>query len=210
MPIIVLSDIVLPQEVVVAGLHGSNLRSNTRTTNQGGYGQININWTRTLREYQLGFVPMLPSTWALIEGLHEVTEGGAYGFLMLDPKDSSCLAAQGLLVGAAGTAGPYTLAKRYAATGTARYKDRTITRPMAPGLVCYVNDVAKPFSLNPTTGAITFGTAPLVADVLSWAGSFYVPVHFTQDSLPWDLVRSGDEKTRLIMGSNVTLQEVRE
>lgn len=32
----------------------------------------------SLRKYDLGFVPMLPAQWAAIEGLHEVTEGGAY------------------------------------------------------------------------------------------------------------------------------------
>ena len=210
MPITVLSDIILPPTVIIAGLQGSNVRSNTRAMNQGGFGQINVNWTRTLRQYQLGFVAMLPSEWTFIEGLHEVTEGGAFGFLLLDPKDQKCTAAQGRLVGTPGTAGPYRLDKRYSSVGTTRFKDRTITRPVPAGLLCFVNGTSRAYTLNTTTGAITFTVAPITTDVLTWSGTFHVPVHFLEDSLPWELVRSGQADTRLIMGSSITLQEVRE
>ena len=68
-----------------------------------------------------------PKSGATIEGIHEVTEGGAYGFLLADPKDESATPATGRasLVSRA----IYQLAKRYTSIGSTCTKDRTITRP---------------------------------------------------------------------------------
>ncbi len=60
-----------------------------------------------------------------------------------------------------------------------------------------------------TTGTIVIPGAP-AAGTLTWSGSFYVPVHFMSDDLDWDIVRSGTQSSRLMVGPNVVLQEVRE
>jgi len=59
------------------------------------------------------------------------------------------------------------------------------------------------------TGVITIPAAPSAAN-LAWTGSFYVPVHFRDDSIDWDLVRSGNMSDRLIDGPSVVLKEIRE
>jgi len=147
MTITVLADVVLPNSVITAGLRGKNMRRNTRSVNQGGYGEINVDWVNTLRQYDFGFVPMLMSLWQTIEGLHEVTDGGAFGFLMEDPKDSTVAPGAGVLMPTlttpfsllVGTPGfgygvpAYRLGKRYGSIGSARVKDRVISRPRAAG-----------------------------------------------------------------------------
>lgn len=142
MSLTVLSDLVLSEGVVMAGVRGRNRRSNTRAVDGGGYAKVNINWARTLREYEIGIVPMLPSEWQQIEALFEATDGGAYGLLMKDPKDHRTAAGEGLLQAwnsttsaLVGTIGQgygmpvYRLHKRY--TYGARTTDRRITRPLA-------------------------------------------------------------------------------
>lgn len=97
--IVVLEDVIVPECVLSAGASGKQRRQNDRTSNQGGYATVNVVNDRTLREYLLGVVPMEPELWAEIEGLYEVTDAGAYGMLLKDPKDSSVTVATGALQG---------------------------------------------------------------------------------------------------------------
>lgn len=143
MPITVLTDVIMPNSLIVAGLSGRNIRNNTRSVNQAGFANINVNWSRPLREFEIGYIPSLPSVWQTIEGLWEITKGGAFGFLMEDPKDSGTTAAQGALqafraganLGAIGFGHGepvYRLFKRYAAYGATQIDDRNITHPRLP------------------------------------------------------------------------------
>ena len=164
----ILSDVILPETVISAGVRGRNVRTNTRTQNQGGYMQANI-VAGTLRRYEIGIIPMFVAQWQQIEGLHEVTEGGAYGFLMRDPKDSNVVA--GLLqpyttaiVGAIGLGygvPSHRLYKRYTVTGSARTRDRRISRPSAAaitrgGAPVVVGAAAGQIAINYDTGTVTF------------------------------------------------------
>ena len=205
----VLADIILPNSIIAAaGLQGRNLRSNTRRQSQSGHQNININWARTLRQYDLGFIPMLPAQWALIEGLHEETDGGAYGFLVEDPKDCSATVAAGRAALTSGTS--YQLQKLYTSAGSVRTNLRTITRPRASDFAIFTSGTPiVTFTLDDTTGIVTIPSAPAAA-TLTWSGGFYVPVHFATDDLDWDLLAGGPADSRLIAGRSVTLQEVRE
>lgn len=183
----VLNDVILPEDVIAAGVRGRNVRVNTRTSNQGGFMQVNI-VAGTLRRYELGFIPMFASQWQQIEGLHEVTEGGAYGFLMRDPKDSNVAAAEGLLqpyttanVGALGLGygvPVHRLYKRYSVTGSARTKSRRIGRPRAAaitrgGVPVAVGAGAGQIALNSDTGTVTFvaDTSQALASVTAGAST---------------------------------------
>ncbi len=173
MSITILADVIMPNNVLSAGVRGKNMRQNQRAMNQAGFVTANIVWTKTLRQYELGTVPMLIAQWQAIEGLHEVTEGGAYGFLMEDPKDNTVSATEGVLQPmvsgvAAGTAGAgygvptYQLAKRYTSSGSTRTKDRAITRPkgvpvfLRGGSPVTVGSGAGNVAYDANTGAVTF------------------------------------------------------
>lgn len=176
MSLTVLADVILSEGVIMAGVRGRNRRSNTRAVDGGGYAKVNINWARTLREYDIGIVPMLPSQWQEIEALFEATDGGAYGLLMKDPKDHRTRSGEGLLQAwntstdaAVGTIGlgygvpTYKLHKRY--TFGARTTDRRITRPLASPTVFRA---ASPVTVGVGAGQIIHtldtGTVTFVAD----------------------------------------------
>lgn len=115
---------------------------------------------------------MLPEAWAAIEGLFEVTDAGAYGFLMLDPKDSLVTAAQGRLIAynngfPAGTMGSgygepvYYLFKRYTSIGSTQTRDRPISRPLTPQITRAGSPVTVGVSpgniaIDANTGKVTF------------------------------------------------------
>jgi len=308
MSITVYSNVVMPAGVLAAGVRGKLMRRNTRVMAANGLAQVNVNWSRTLRQFELGFVPMPVATWQTIAGLHDVTEGGAYGFLMQDPADSAVAITEGLLypynsvlLGAIGVGygvPSYKLYKRYTSAGSVRTKDRAITRPMATpvvkrggstvthgasagnisinydsGLVTFVADSSSSvtaFTAGATTqitltaalsgvaigerlylsgivgtsattlnglshliSNITGGSSnvyhltvdttgltrtsggtgyayPQSTEALTWSGDFYVPVHFANDEIDWELVAAGPAANRFLAGPSVVLDEIRE
>ncbi len=314
MPITILTDIVLPETVIMAGIRGKNMRNNTRSMSVSGYASININWSKTLRQYEIGIKPMDIDQWHEIEGLHEATNGGAFGFLMKDPKDQVAANSEGFVQGfnneLVGVIGfgygvpVYQTFKNYESIGNNVNFDRKITRLDTFQLKRNGNNVtvgvaAGNISVNNATGQVTFvpdatqsiasitagatttlefanstltslfsvgnrvwitgvtgtgadlinnksheilskddglftltinldtsglvfvtgdpfldgGSArkyPQPTDTLTWAGSFYIPVHFANDEIDWEMVVAGDYAGRIVAGPSVVLQEIRE
>jgi uncharacterized protein (TIGR02217 family) len=305
MPIQVLTNIVLPETVIMAGIRGKNMRNNTRSMSSGGFASININWAKTLRQYEIGIKPMDVSQWQEIEGLHEATAGGALGFLMKDPKDQVAGGTDGKMraildnqeVGVLGFGygvPTYQAFKVYESIGNLLAYDRKITRidaatfkrgtntlavGTAPGnisvdidtgRITFVPDASQSIvsittgstttlgfandtlinlfsvggrvwidgvtggvvnsksyeilakddinftlqiALNSTGLTLTGGTArkyPQPNEALTWAGSFYIPVHFASDEIDWEMMVAGDYAGRLVAGPAVVLQEIRE
>lgn len=207
MPITVFADVRLPANVIEAGVRGKQLRLNARVPTDNGFSSVNIVWTQTLRQFELGLAPMRVDQWQSIETLHEITEGGAYGLLMEDPKDNSTVDGVMTLV----STNVYQLHKRYVEPVSTRFKTRKITRPRA-GLVVKVSGaVLAPanYTLDVTTGRLTIPSAPS-ASTLSWTGKFDLPVHFMDDSIDWALVTAGPHEQRFLAGPSVMLQEIRE
>lgn len=209
MTVPVLSAVVLSNAVVEAGISGRQMRRNTRVTTINGAESINVVWSQTLREFELGIAPMRREAWQQIETLHEITDGGAKGFLLEDPKDASVTS--GVLVSLSATS--YQLYKRYTEPVSGLTKDRKITRPRAAGFVFRnAGGVISPtaYSLNTVTGILTLLETISLAS-LQWSGKFYVPVHFQSDTIDWTLVVPGiDPDARFLAGPSVVLQEVRE
>jgi uncharacterized protein (TIGR02217 family) len=208
MAITVFSDVVLSSAILSSGVSGKNIRLNSRVPTDNGYESVNVVWTQTLREYTLGVVPLRVDQWQAIETLHEITEGGAYGMLLEDPKDSSV--SDG--VATAISAGVFQLHKRYLHSPSTRFKTRKITRPRASGFVIRVGAVtltSAEYALDVTTGRVTIVSNP-AASSLSWTGRFDVPVHFMDDTIDWDMVVTGAAQTRYVAGPSVVLREVRE
>ena len=199
----------MPKTLVSAGIRGRNVRRNTRTSARNGRMQINVDSDWTQRQYDFGVIPITVAQWQEIEGLHNVTKGGAYGFLLEDPKDSKALITQGVATLITGST--YQLHKRYTSAGSSRTDDRKITRPIAAGFVIEVSGtplvVTTEYTLDADTGIVTIPSAP-TDTTIAWSGPYYVPVHFMSDVIEWDLARAGDDDGRLIAGPNVVLDEV--
>lgn len=204
--VIVLSDVILSNDVIEMGVEGSNDRYNTRVQLENGNQNVNQVWDDTMRHYTFGVVPMGLEAWAEIEALQEVTEGGTYGFLMEDPKDH--YVSVGVMVQL--SAGVYQLYKRIVHAGSGRYKDRKITRPRLAGFAATASGVpVVSFTLNQTNGQITIPAAPAAA-TLAWTGPFYVPVHFEKNSIDWSFMAGGNDDQRLLAGPAVLAQEILE
>ncbi len=212
MALTVYSDVIVPNSVIAAGVRGKQMRRNDRARNTGGTVKINVVQSITLRQYEIGIAPMLIEQWQAVEALYEVTDAGAFGMLMKDPKDCSADHTTGKASLVSAGAHTYQLFKRYTSLGSSRTKDRTITRPIASGFELKNNGVVVDpanYTLTVTTGVITIPSDPTAAN-LTWSGAFYVPVHFRDDSIDWELVRAGPEGSRLMVGPSVILDEVKE
>ena len=207
--IVVFPDVILPETVVSAGVRGRNMRLNSRVETENGRQSANTIWTQTLRQYEIGFIPMRVDQWQAIEALHEVTEGGVFGMLLEDPKDREVVNGVMTQLGAS----TYQLHKRYIDAGSSRFKNRKITRPNPVGFIPRLNGVVMPsadYLLDDQAGIFTVVGAPPAASELTWAGRFFVPVHFMDDSIDWTLMVSGTHESRYLAGPSVMLQEIRE
>lgn len=207
MAVTVLNDVFPPRLVLAAGIRGKQERRNSRVEVDSGESFVNQVWTQTRRQYEIGFVPMRLEGWEAITALHEVTAGGAKGFLLEDPIDHTATTANGRMELVGGSI--YQLHKRYSVAS--RTEDRKITRPKASGFVPYYDGVAiETYTLDVDTGRITLAAPVADASLLSWSGRFYVPVHFLDDFLDWNLAAPGSVEQRFVAGPSTILQEVRE
>lgn len=220
MTITVFPDVVFRQSVISGGIGGSSgmrgrqIRKNQRVRTANGVESINIVWDRTQREFDIATIPLQRADWQYIESLHEITEGGAYGFLLEDPKDFKSTDATPVTqtsgkVAALG-GGVYQLFKRYTNVASGRYKDRKITRPNPTNFSLYIGGTLQApssYTLDTTTGRITIPLSPSAANVV-WDGRFYVPVHFQNDIIDWTLEAPGPEEVRYYSGPNVVLEEI--
>jgi uncharacterized protein (TIGR02217 family) len=174
-----------------------------------GYMTINAVSSQALREFELGTVPMRIEDWQRVQAFHEITLGGAFGFLIEDPAD--CIAKNSAIVqmpAIGATPAYYQLVRRYVDPTSGRYSDRPITRPQLSSLVLATSGgtPAVGFTVDPATGRVT-GSDPTA---LTWSGRFYTPVHFQSDDLDWDLIAPGGYDQRFVAGPSVVLQEIRE
>lgn len=140
MTIVVYSDVILPNSVILAGVTGKRTRQNDRTENQGGYASVNAVRDTTIMIYQIGIAPMLVSDIQAVIAIQEITDAGTFGFLMEDPIDSTVTGTQGALLGYQSTVEngivgfgngtpDYGFRKVYTAAGSSRQRARALTRP---------------------------------------------------------------------------------
>jgi uncharacterized protein (TIGR02217 family) len=213
MAITVYADVIAPNSLWSATVSGKQRRSNNRGIVASGKMQINVGWTRTMRQYSFGTVPLTVSQWQALEALYEVTDAGAFGFLVQDPKDCSADHTTGKVT-ATGVGSPstntYQLNKTTTSVGSSRTYVRTITRPRAASFILHISGVPTlSYTLDADTGVVTIPSGP-AAGVVTWAGIYYIPVHFQSDDLDWDLVAAGAADARLMVGPTVILDEIKE
>ncbi len=101
MSIVIYDDVILDECVFIAGATGEVNRQNDRVVNQGGYASVNAIRDISLRKYTFGVKPMYREEWLQVRGAWEITDAGAFGFLIKDPIDQGTTfdATDGLLMG---------------------------------------------------------------------------------------------------------------
>ena len=211
--IVVLADIIAPNSLWEDGVTGRQIRRNRRAENQAGIMNVNVVWSYTKREFTWGTAPHSIGVWQTLEGLFEVTAAGGYGFLIQDPKDPRADHTTGTTTLINAGAHTYQLVKQYTFAGAAAPHNRPIRYPKLTGFELKISGVTKTinvdFTLNDETGVVTIPSDPS-ASAVTWAGIFYVPVHFRDDEIEWELVAGGGEDQRFVRGPRVVLQEVKQ
>jgi uncharacterized protein (TIGR02217 family) len=210
---IVLPDVIFTEDfMAAAGARGKNNRRNDRGEQLNGNMRVKVGWTRTRRDYEIATIPLPLEMWMQVEAAHEVTDSGAFGLLLEDPKDSTVITLSGPNQGLVAklSAATFQLYQRRRFMATDRYRDRKITRPRAETVQAFVNDTPVEFTLDDTTGRATIPSDPDEEDV-TWSGRFYVPAQFQDDFIDWDLVAPApDQEARLFKGPTVLLREILE
>jgi uncharacterized protein (TIGR02217 family) len=107
-----------------------------------------------------------------------------------------------------GSSTQFRLAKQYTSGTTVRW--RNITKPDASTVLVSLDGVLQSsgYTLDDTTGIVTFSSAPGAGVALRWGGEFYVPCRFSADTDNDGLVSSAEDWDANTF-SQVVIEEIR-
>lgn len=150
----------------------------------------NASWANSRRRYDAAYGIRRADDLATVVAFFEARNGRLYGFRWKDWGDyKSCLpsgepSATDQVIGTGdGTATAFQLVKAY--SSGAQTWTRSITKPVAGSVSVALDGVAQAsgWSVDTTTGQITFITAPASGVIVSAGFEFDVPVRFDTDRL---------------------------
>ncbi len=150
----------------------------------------NGSWANSRRRYDASYGIRKADDLAAVTAFFEARRGRLYGFRWKDWADyksglpSAIITAVDQPIGTGtGAATTFQLAKRY--TSGAQSWTRTITKPVAGTVALALNGVAQitGWTINTTTGVVTFTAAPAPGTAITAGFEFDVPVRFDTDTL---------------------------
>ncbi len=190
------------------GMTGGPSWSTIINSGFSGLEQRNRNWASSRAGYQLDLVQQPVSVYATVLNFFEVVGGKADAFRFFDATDFQFTGQAGSPSVGDGVNNIFQLQKAYVSgSGTVgRSYIRTISKPimalLTPGgapltdfsgnqltntVNAYLNNVKQSsgaFSVDATTGLVTFVTAPGLNVRPTFDGQFHVPVRFDSDTWP--------------------------
>lgn len=202
------------------GSKGGPQYSTSIVIRKSGRETRNQNWTYPLHVYDVSYgVKTQAQMNALIAFFHR-HYGRAISFLYKDWDDYQAItldsaggtASDGIL-GTTGLGNGSTTAfqmhKRYVVVGDTTL--RKITRVSAATIQIYLGGVLQSsgYTLNASTGMVTFTVAPGNGVSVTWRGDFYVPVRFDSDTLQLDAMDRAGATGALILNSAIPIIEDR-
>jgi uncharacterized protein (TIGR02217 family) len=160
----------------------------------------NASWANSRRRYDVSYGVRRADDLAAVVAFFEARNGRLYAFRFKDWSDyKSCLpsaapAPTDQIIGTGnGSTTTFALTKTYASG--AQSWARAILKPVAGTVTVSLNGVAQGsgWSVNTTTGIVTFAVAPATGAVIRAGFEFDVPVRFDTDELPvtLDIERTG-------------------
>jgi uncharacterized protein (TIGR02217 family) len=160
----------------------------------------NASWANSRRRYDVAYGIRRANDLAAVVAFFEARNGRLHGFRFKDWADyKSCLpsqipAATDQAIGTGnGSTKTFQLTKRYASGAQAWV--RIITKPVAGSIAIALNGTPTPsgWSVDATTGLVTFVSAPASGVAITAGFEFDVPVRFDTDTLDvtLDLERLG-------------------
>lgn len=188
------------------GSSGGPTYSTTIAETFAGTEKRNINWVYPRHKYDASFATRTDATLYQLLSFFHVCQGRGHGFRFKDwndyksvsPKSTVTNVDQIIGIGT-GVLTTFQLTKTYLIGATT--KTRIIKKPVSGTVVISLNNVAQPtgWSVDTTTGIVTFVTAPAV-DVIVRAGyEFDVPVRFDSDELSGSIESFSTGNTDIIL-----------
>ena len=150
----------------------------------------NGSWADSRRRYDASYGVRKADDLAAVTAFFEARRGRLYGFRWKDWADyksglpSAIITAVDQPIGTGtGAATTFQLVKRY--TSDAQSWTRTITKPVAGTVALALNGVAhiSGWTINTSTGVVTFAAAPAPGIAITAGFEFDVPVRFDTDTL---------------------------
>ncbi len=174
-------EVAFPPDIAYGSAGGPEYSTDIVITH-GGYEQRNINWAQSRARYNVAHGVKTQSQLDALIAFFRARKGRADGFRF---KDWSDYKVTGQAIGTGnGSNKIFQLVKTYSNGGIT--ETRTITKPVTGTLAVYVNSVLQSgpaYSLDSTTGKITFVTAPANTSPITADFEFDVPVRFDTDRL---------------------------
>lgn len=163
------------------GSSGGPAFSTEVVTVDGGFEVRNQNWAEAKRRYDAATGLRTAADVTTLTQFFYARAGRARGFRLKDWSDFSA-AAQNIGTGT-GAQTAFQLVKRY--TSGSITHTRTVTKPVSGTVSVFLNGVlqASGWSVNTTTGLVTFSTAPASGVAVTATYEFDVPVRFDTDQL---------------------------
>ncbi len=150
----------------------------------------NASWANSRRRYDAAYGIRRADDLAAVVAFFEARNGRLYGFRWKDWADyKSCLpsqtpAAMDQVIGTGdGVTTQFQLVKAY--TSGSQTWTRTITKPVSSTVLVAIDgtEQASGWSVDTTTGLVTFSTAPANGAAITSGFEFDVPVRFDSDTL---------------------------
>ena len=166
---------------IAYGASGGPEFNTTIAANLAAYEQRNINWPAARGEWDISTGIKSQSDMASVIAFFRARFGRAYGFRF---KDWSDYQAVGQLIGTGdGHTTVFQLVNNYTSGGYSY--QRLIKKPVSGTVKIYLNSVLQSsgFTIDTTTGLVTFTTAPANTVLVNADFQFDVPARFDTDSL---------------------------
>lgn len=180
---------------ILYGTDGGPVFSTSIESTNAGFERRNIDWAQERGRWNLGDRQMLRTTLAYILKFFRARRGSAVSFRWKNWADY-VLALEQIGTGD-GVEVDYQIIQT-SDTGSGTPYVRNITKPVSGTVNVYIDTVQQltGWTVDTTTGIITFTTAPALTEVITVSCEFDIPVRFDTDQLPqrFDAMRSTDSE----------------
>lgn len=176
----VFHEVQFPPKIAYGASGGPEFNTSITTT-QGGFEQRNINWQKARGRWDVSTGIKNKTDMDAVQAFFRARFGKAYGFRF---KDWSDFQAVGQNIGTGnGTLTTFQLTKTYV-SGSNTYV-REIKKPVTGTVKIYLNSVLQGagYTVDLTTGIVTFTVAPTAGVAVTADYDFDVPVRFDTDML---------------------------
>lgn len=213
-----LIDEQFPQLAAFGTIGGPNWNTSIVELDSGAEQRL-IRWPVGRHQYDVQGAITTLSDYKSVRDFHWIAKGKGNYFRFKDLTDyktadtvthTDCelVDANGAVDVGDGSTTEFYLAKKYTVGSSTIY--RPITLPVEStvkiGIDSVLQTVTTDYTVDATTGKITFTSAPLLNEVLTGGCEFDVPCRFNDDFLPGEIVnKSGDE---FLIGFSIELIEV--